>query len=450
MIRWTDLYRQLKKRRVIRTSVVYIALVWVALQVADLLAGAQIISEDLVRWLIFSGLVGFPVVVALSWFFETPWRDRRWLSVAGDVGVILAIAVAVFLLAWQQWFTSFTRTTIAITRIEPTDTRQDTRWLADHFAVRLRMLLATRAEIRVVELASSQAAGLENMSPASRADLLGAEFIISGTLNQGDGDIRLSIQLYSSDGALVFSEQFVDRLLDQSQLESRVLNALWPSLPLPPNSLTVVREFIMSCKYPADPDAIRAIARMGSRLGDISTPVNETEQMTHLIERFQDNGLLHLARAKAFFAALKQAPASRRSVLQSMAMQDLTRALDQCPGLPEAEALRLYHTLQLQAADSDQQYYLSHFPNDSRLRRELAAYRANVDDLTGARLLAGEAYTLNPLNAEAFCFYRQILIDEDSKAARGKLLSLEHRTVLPDSDPDSDPDPDFDLLCNGQ
>ena len=442
MIRWTDLYRQLKKRRVIRTGVVYIALVWAALQVTDLLAGARIINEEMVRWLIFSSLVGFPVVLALSWFFETPWRKRRWLSVAGDVGVMLAIAVAVFMLAWQQWFTSFTRPTVAIVRIEPTDTREDTAWLADHFATRLRMLLATRAEIRVLELTSSQTANLENMSTKSKAELLGADFIIGGTLNQGQRGLRLNIQLYTADGSLVFGAQFVDRLLDQSQLESRVLDALWPSLPLPPDSLAVTREFIMSCKYPADPDAIRAIARMGSRLENVSAPLDETEQLTHLISRFQDNGLLHLARAQAFFAALEQAPASRRSVLQSMAMQDLTRALDQCPGLPEAEALRLYHTLQLQAADSDQQYYLSHFPNDSRLRRELAAHWANVDDLTRARLLAGEAYTLDPLSAEAFCFYRQILTAEDSKAARGKLLSLEHRTVLPD--------PDFNLLCNGQ
>ena len=91
MSRWQAIYEQLKNRRVIRTGVLYLALFWGVFEVADLLAGAEMISEELVRWLLLGGVLGFPAVLVLSWFYETPWRERRWLSVLGDVGVILGM-----------------------------------------------------------------------------------------------------------------------------------------------------------------------------------------------------------------------------------------------------------------------------------------------------------------------------------------------------------------------
>ena len=49
---------ELRKRRVIRAALIYVALLWIALQAADLLAGAGMIPEQLVRWLILLGVIG--------------------------------------------------------------------------------------------------------------------------------------------------------------------------------------------------------------------------------------------------------------------------------------------------------------------------------------------------------------------------------------------------------
>ncbi len=48
-------YEQLKRRRVIRAAVIYAALLWAILQVADLLAEAEIVSGSVVRWVILFG-----------------------------------------------------------------------------------------------------------------------------------------------------------------------------------------------------------------------------------------------------------------------------------------------------------------------------------------------------------------------------------------------------------
>ena len=151
-----DFYAQLKDRRVIRTAIIYVALLWAILQVADLLADAGIISGSLVRWIILLGVVGFPLTLLGSWFLESPWKKRRWTSNAGDLLLIVAIGVAAILFARQQWFQSTTRPSIAFLKIEATDTRDDTQDFSIHLAGRFRLAMPTLPEVRVIELSSSQ------------------------------------------------------------------------------------------------------------------------------------------------------------------------------------------------------------------------------------------------------------------------------------------------------
>jgi len=125
-----NFYEQLKRRRVIRAAVIYAALLWALLQVVDLLAEAELVSESVVRWMILLGVVGFPLMLIGSWFVESPWKKRRWTSIAGDLLIIVAIAVAAVLFAWQQWFQTFARPIVAVMAIEATDTRADTADLA--------------------------------------------------------------------------------------------------------------------------------------------------------------------------------------------------------------------------------------------------------------------------------------------------------------------------------
>jgi TolB-like protein len=198
-----ELYTQLKRRRVIRAAVIYVAVLWAVLQAADLFAGADIIAETTVRWLIMGGVAGLPLVVLASWFLESPWRERRWTSIAGDAVVITALILAAALFAWQQWFVAFTRPTIAVLPLEATDTRLETKDLADHLTRRFRLLLAYRPELRVVELDSSMHVSLDGLPVSARADALGAEFVLAGTLSGRDQNLRLSLQLFSGEGDLI-------------------------------------------------------------------------------------------------------------------------------------------------------------------------------------------------------------------------------------------------------
>ena len=330
------LFSQLKERRVIRATLIYVALLWVALQVADLLAEADMLSDQQVRWIILLGVAGLPLAILGSWFLETPWKQRKWIAIAGDLAIIIAITLAAALFAWQQWFTAFTRPTVAVLRIEATDTRVESEDLAAHLGLRFRTAFATLPELRVIELSSSQHAQLEGQSTTDKATSLGADFLLSGTVAQSGSQIRLNVQVFSSDGRLIHGETYEDRLLDQAQIQNRVLNDLWPYLPLPESGLAATRDMIAQCEYPDDRDALLAIAAVDNGASGVG--------LDDYLESFPDSGMLQLANSRRLFSELTGAAAVRKPILQPVAMQNLARAKQLCPGILDTELLRLIHT----------------------------------------------------------------------------------------------------------
>jgi len=377
-----SLLEQLKERRVIRATLIYVALLWVVLQAADLLAGAGMLTDQLVRWLILIGVAGLPVTVLASWFLESPWKERRWTAVVGDLVIIIAIMVAAALFAWQQWFTSFTRPTVAVLKIEATDTREDSEDLAAHLAQRFRSALATRPELRVIELNSSLHPDLDGQLLSGKAATLGTDFLLAGTVAQNGSEVRLNVQLYSADGSLMHSETFEDSVLDQAQLQNRVFANFWPYLPLPEEGLATVRNLVASCNYPNDRDAVLAIAAVDND--------DETTDLAPFIEEFDDAGMLHLAQSRLLFGHLARAPAARKPVLQPIAMQHLATAEKLCPDLPDVELLYFRHTLDRRG---DEALLLRH-PSAAELYREAADQNSEP---RRANAFAEEARRLDPL-----------------------------------------------------
>lgn len=375
-----SLLSQLKERRVIRTTLIYVALLWVVLQAADLLANAEMLSAQQVRWIILLGVAGLPVTILASWFLETPWKQRKWVAVAGDLAIIVAVTVAAAMFAWQQWFTSFTRPTVAILKIEVTDTRADSDDLAAHLALRMRTALATRPELRVIELGSSQHTQLDGQSIADKAAALNTDFLIAGTVAQNDSQLRLNLQLYSTDGDLLFGETFQDRLLDQEQLQNRVLADLWSQLPLPEDDLAPTRKLVADCKYPDDRDALLAIAAIDN---------GKSIDLDVFMESHGDAGMLQLANARSLFAALANAEPTRKPILQPIAMQGLADVEQLCTGLPDAGLLRLMNTRER----ITNAMLLTH-PSSAALHSRASEQNSEPDR---ARAFLNEARLLDPL-----------------------------------------------------
>jgi hypothetical protein len=86
----SSLFRELKRRRVAKTSLFYVVLCWGALEVGDILIPTLNMDEELASQIVlYVAIAGFPVVLALAWFFQItpqgivrtiPFVDRRVLN----------------------------------------------------------------------------------------------------------------------------------------------------------------------------------------------------------------------------------------------------------------------------------------------------------------------------------------------------------------------------------
>ena len=381
----------------IRAALIYVALLWAALQAADLFAGAGIVDVGAVRWLILIGALGLPVVVLASWFYEAPWRERRWTRVAGDVVVIVAIGLAAVLFAWQQWFSSFSRPTLAVLAIEATDTTEETAYLADHLARRLRMLLATRPELRVIETTSSLHPSLESMTLQQRARTLGADLLLTGTLNRGEATLRFSPQVYTRTGALLYSDRFEDSVVEQAKLQAAVMTGLAEYLPVDTGTFDKTREIVLHCDYPDSVSSILALAQ---------APGRDASDLASHIEQTDAAGLLHIEQSKAYFRERDAAAMTERPVLQQLAMRSLALAEDDCPRHPYVERLQLVNT---GAVQQDGVAVLARHPNDAALFLAVASQLKDAGDTRSAHALADEALALDPLGDRTRCGTSELL-----------------------------------------
>jgi hypothetical protein len=64
-------FSELKRRRVVRTCILYILLCWGMLQVGDILFPAMGYDGDVAsRYLLYAAILGFPLTFALAWFYQ--------------------------------------------------------------------------------------------------------------------------------------------------------------------------------------------------------------------------------------------------------------------------------------------------------------------------------------------------------------------------------------------
>ena len=297
---------QLSRRRVFRAAVIYAAFVWVALQAADVFAGEGIIPEQWVRWLILLAAIGFPLVLIGSWFLEGPWKARGRVAAAGDFFVILAITAGAAMFAWQQWFSTTSQMTIMIGEIEATDMQSETQFLADHLEERFALLLQADAD---------------------------ADLRLEGTLSRGGDALRLTVRIVDRTGELRWSQTFAQALVDQAELQSEVIRSLVAEMPGLESRQDRALRLISACSYPADADAIIAIADN-----------REPELLAAYIEVNADNGLLFLQQSLGWFAASQAAPPRRRPVLHALAVQSLDQAEMACPDYALIAELRVAYT----------------------------------------------------------------------------------------------------------
>jgi tetratricopeptide (TPR) repeat protein len=109
----TEFIQQLRKRGVLRVAGLYIAVIWLLLQIADVVFPAFEIPDSAVRYILLIGVGGFPIALIFAWFFEITdqgiqredelketgarrLQTRRYVYGATVAALIMALLISVF------------------------------------------------------------------------------------------------------------------------------------------------------------------------------------------------------------------------------------------------------------------------------------------------------------------------------------------------------------------
>jgi TolB-like protein len=294
------------------------------------------------------------------------------------------------------------RPTVAVLPIEAADTREETKDLADHLTKRIRNILSTRPEVRVTESGSAMDPALAGLQMARKAQALDADYLLTGTLGQGEGRLKLELRLFERSGDQTWEQGFESPLLYQAQLQEWIIEALWQQLPLDPQGLAGAMGFVANCHYPDDAMAILTLARTGRRGGG---PASLAMVATADIEA----GLLHVAQSRFYFGQVDTLPASQQPVVEKLALRSLHRAAGSCPLHPDIELLRLIHTNELELDIDNAADYLDRHPNSVELYLAVAELHAAAGSHRRARAHAREAALLDPLGEATRCRTQALL-----------------------------------------
>ena len=105
-------FRELQQRGVLRIVGFYIALLWLVLQVGDVVLPAFELPDSMLRYALYAGLLGLPIVAFLSWFYEitpegilteeearehgAPRKSNHTLTVVTIATLVVALAVSLY------------------------------------------------------------------------------------------------------------------------------------------------------------------------------------------------------------------------------------------------------------------------------------------------------------------------------------------------------------------
>ena len=215
-----DLFTELKRRKVYQVGAAYLAVVFGALQAADLVFPALGFGPRVFNGLVLASLLGFPLAVALAWTFDitghgirrTPRSERgggtvagpdRWSRVkaalvgAGFMGVVwFGVRVWQHPLAASEGGAAVeTQPLLAVLPFEDLSPGDAQAYFADGLHEEVLHQLAAVNGLRLTSRSSVMHFQGSRSSVSAIADSLGARYVLEGTVRRAGDSVRVIVQL---------------------------------------------------------------------------------------------------------------------------------------------------------------------------------------------------------------------------------------------------------------
>lgn len=98
---------ELRERKVSQTGVLYLVAAWLILQIADVTFEAIGLGDEIIRLILITAVVGFPITLVLSWFYDVRLSHKAEASAPTSQGfgyVLVGALIAIPIAFTYQWF----------------------------------------------------------------------------------------------------------------------------------------------------------------------------------------------------------------------------------------------------------------------------------------------------------------------------------------------------------
>ena len=239
-----SLWSELKRRNVFRVGVAYLAGTWLLLQVASVVLPSFDAPPWAMQAVIFASILGFPVAVVLAWLYEwTPQGIKPTSELAAapparftgrkiDFFIIGILVVAVLFLALDDYIYDESidvaaLDSIAVLAFENLSSGPDDDYIADGLADEILSTLGRIDELRVASRLASLYFKGKDTDPATIAETLQVDYILSGGLRKDGDRIRVTAALdQPSTGELLWSETFDGQVSDVLDIQRGIARSV--------------------------------------------------------------------------------------------------------------------------------------------------------------------------------------------------------------------------------
>ncbi len=244
-----SLLAELNRRKVIKVAGAYLVLAWLAVQAASIGFPAFDAPAWALRIFILIALLGFPVVVVLTWMIDLTPEGVKLDADASGGKRIFAIAALLIVLALGWYFygqpsfrkgdvatpVAASNNSVAVLPFANMSGKPEEDYFSDGMTEELLNVLARQPQLKVVARTSVFEFKGKGGDVRAIGRKLGVSHIVEGSVRRDGQQVRITVQLIRvSDGFHVWSETF-DRKPDslfavQDEIARRVAGQLTTSL----------------------------------------------------------------------------------------------------------------------------------------------------------------------------------------------------------------------------
>ncbi len=443
--------KELRRRRVFRVAGLYVVAIWLLMQAANILFPAWEIPDRAISYLLWAGLLGFPVALVFGWVFDISAQGiRRTQPVSSDVdlrgslplrradylilGAFLAVVGAIAydttgrvretatFEAWRPSGAEVEPHSLAVLPFANLSADPDQEYFADGISEEILNRLAAFRELKVIARTSSFAFKDSGYDIGRISGILAVNYLLQGSVRRDGERLRIAAQLVDRQGVQVWASSF-DRELGaifalQEEIAEAVATSIVPQIVPPAASahhtpdLKAYQEFLIGQQIMASRPSM--FYRRGA------------ERFSRAIELDPDFAAAYAARAVGRFIGSGWAP-DRDAEIERV-RRDIERALELNPELPLAHAamglLEVWHRSgDLAAGERSLRRALELDPNlvDGYSWLASILWRQGREDAAGELLRRAEH--INPLDPEVHAHLA--LLD----AHRGRFEAAERRLL---------------------